>query len=214
MCLVWKRYRSYPVLVGAGPRQVTDPLHGLVVALLLHFQEADSQPGSCELGHIEAHCDGRLYPLLVRHSGSQLHLCEDRVLVPAGEASDAPDDGTLGGLKSRPAVVDFVDDAPGRVLWARDVDLHIRRSDVLVVHRRDLETQLQLVAPQHLDIGQQLEWALDVLGNSVRHQLEDAVRRYERNLSVDVELRKANALVKPVVVQSDAFVRRTRLVSA
>mmetsp|Transcript_116490 Transcript_116490/g.301904 ORF Transcript_116490/g.301904 Transcript_116490/m.301904 type:complete len:349 (+) Transcript_116490:378-1424(+) len=111
-------------------------------------------------------------------------------------------------------MIDLVDVAPGRVLGARDVDLDICGSDVPVVHCRHLQAQLQAVAPQHLDIRQQLERALDVLSDAVRHQLERAVRRGEGDLAVHVELREPHALVETVVIEGDALICRSHLVVA
>mmetsp|Transcript_96706 Transcript_96706/g.270679 ORF Transcript_96706/g.270679 Transcript_96706/m.270679 type:complete len:216 (+) Transcript_96706:111-758(+) len=179
---------SDPVLVGPRPGEVPDPLHRPVVALLLHLQESHAQAAGRELRHVEVHRYRRLHPLLVGEARRQLHLCQASVLVPSGESPDSPDDRALRGLKSSASVVDLLDVPPRCVPGAREVDLDIRCGDVAVVHRGDLQAQLQAVAPQHLDAGQQLEWTFDVLRDPVCHQLKHAIRGDECDLSVHVEL--------------------------
>mmetsp|Transcript_98008 Transcript_98008/g.218551 ORF Transcript_98008/g.218551 Transcript_98008/m.218551 type:complete len:389 (+) Transcript_98008:319-1485(+) len=127
--------------------------------------------------------------------------------MPPGEALEAPDDGTLGWLVPRLSHPDVVNLTSGSVLGAGEANADVGSGDVPVVHRCDLQAELEAVAPQHLHIGQQLEGALDVLGDSVRHQFKDTVRGDEGDLAFQVELRKAHALVEPVVIERDALVR-------
>ena len=190
-------------LVISGSRHISDPLDGLVGALLVHLQESDMQSGGGEGGYGKDDIDGRLGPHLFGGHLQHLHLRRERHLLSSGELSQRPVDGLVLGVVGGGAEGDLGHDVGG-VGRHGELDVHVLRGDLLAEVGDDLHVDLQRGAADLLVDRQDAEGQVDVLRHAVLHQLELPVRRNERDRSVLVEAAQTHAPMERAVVDLHA----------
>ena len=196
-----------PVLERACLGEVSDPLDGLVVALLDDLQVADLQARRGVHRHAEVHRDGRTRPrlLLRRVRADALHLGGEVELRASREAADLPQDGVvLRDVLGTPGG----DDDLARRGVARDGDDDLDVVGELLRAEAgadgDAEVVARVVRAELLDVVEHLERQADALRRAVLHELELALGRDERDDAVGVELRQRDALVEAEVLDGDA----------
>ena len=198
---------------------VPDPLGWLVVALVLDPQVPHPQSAASEHGHLqsqwesylEVERDGRLIPQLLSFQSCGLDLGAHEELVVALELLDPPHDCVLVWLILGLAGSSGVNLAGCGVVGHGDLGDHVAGEVGPLEDGFDLDGVLNAVLIcELLHYWHDLEGQIDVLADTVGHQLEDTVGRDERDRTVPVELSQPHALVELDVVDLDALVHLGR----
>ena len=132
-----------------------------------------------------------------------LQLTREGHLHTSGELTQHPIDGLIGrvvGRRSRSHLGLHV----GGVGRHGDLQLHVLGSHLLAEVGDELDVDLQGGSGDLLVHGQNAEGQVDVLGDTVLHQLELAIRGDEGNGTILVETAQTHATVEGAVIDFDA----------
>ena len=159
----------------------------------------------CKHGDLELHMNGRAGPRLGPDSRHELHLGVDPALGLSGETLHAPHNGLLFRLIPGTAKQDLVLGLGG-VAGYRDLDDHLRGKQLVGKVGNDLEVDADTGVPVlFLYCGNDSEREIDVVRDTVPHQLELAVGRDERDGPVGIELSETNTAMKGAVINLDGW---------
>ena len=194
-------------LVIAVLSDVPHPRQGLVPALLDNLQVAYLDSGHREVGNLKPQLDRHrlvLLTLLVLDAG-EAELRPHVELFAAGKLFDHPNHARLvRNVLDSPYIA--LEDGRVDIDGHRDDDLDVVGDALLLELRARLHNVLNLGLGEVLHGRGNFDQRLDLRVNAVRHQLEVAVGRHERDQPLRVELVEPHALVELDVFQVDQLV--------
>lgn len=197
---------SYSMGIVASFWNIPDPLFGLVPAFLLYSQIPDPQATSREHWHLEFHWDWRLLPRLLVPRRRQVRHCGQYLLLVTLKLFDSPEYWGFIRFILSLTISCWKD------LDLRGVGRHWDLYDHIVCIVSALKYGANLdgvfdatIIRVFLDYGRDLEGQINVLTNTVRHNLEQSIRRDERYRTVTIEPAKSDALVELDVINLDSL---------
>lgn len=182
----------------------------MVARLVIDAQEPHVYPARREHGNLELHVDRRPAPCLSPDGRDQVHFCRQHAFRLAREALHPPHDRLLLRLVLCPSerVLDL---GFCCVLGNRYLDHHVRREQLV----REVGDDLQVDGNASISLlllngRNNPEGQVDVVRDTIPHELELPVRRDEGDGPVGLELAQADASVEGAVRDLHAWLADVR----
>mmetsp|Transcript_54225 Transcript_54225/g.80904 ORF Transcript_54225/g.80904 Transcript_54225/m.80904 type:complete len:279 (-) Transcript_54225:552-1388(-) len=187
-------------LVRSSFRNVTDPSLRMVSGLVVDTQKAHMDPTCSEHRNLKLGVDRGTTPRLGANRRHQVNFCVNVALRLSRESLDTPNDGLLLWFVLGPTK-ECLNLGPGCILRNRNLDDDMGGKQLIRKVGDDLEVNgHSRVTMFLLHCRNDTERKIDIVCDSISHQLELSIRRNKRNGTIRVKLSQTDTSMKGTII--------------